>query len=71
MPLFKATVKNTRINNGIHLEKGMSVEFESSHVSPLSNGWGKVIEAFQIKYGIDIKKAGATSDAWIEIIKVN
>jgi peptidoglycan hydrolase-like protein with peptidoglycan-binding domain len=71
MPLFRATVKSTRVTNGVRLEKGMSVDFPSSYGAPLSTNGGKeVIEAFQRKYGVDIKKAGAVSSAYIEVVKV-
>lgn len=71
MALFRATVKSTRVTNGVRLEKGMSVDFPSSYGAPLSTNGGKeVIEAFQRKYGVDIKKAGAVSSAYIEVLKV-
>ena len=72
MALFTATVKSTRLVNGIRLEKGMSVEFTSAFLAPLStNGGIEVIQAFQRKYGVDIKKAAAVSSAYIEVVKVN
>lgn len=58
MALFRATIKNNGVTNGVRLEKGMSVDFPSSYGSPLSTNGGKeVIEAFQRKYGVDIKKS--------------
>jgi hypothetical protein len=72
MALFKATVKTTKWTNNIMLEKGMSVDFPSNYSSPLSTNGGKdVVEAFMRKYGIDLNKAGAVSDSWIKIEKVN
>lgn len=71
MALFRATIKNTRITNGVRLEKGMSVDFPSSYGNPLgTNGGKEVIEAFQRKYGVDIKKGGAMSSAYIDIQKI-
>ena len=71
MALFRATIKSTRINNGVRSEKGMSVDFPSSYGSPLgTNGGHEVIDAFQRKYGVDIKKAGAVNSAYIEVVKV-
>ena len=71
MALFRATVRNTRNNNGIRLEKGMSVDFPSTFSSPIStNGGIDVIAAFESKYGVDIKKAGALSSAYIEVEKI-
>lgn len=72
MALFKATVKMTRSNNGVRLEKGMSVDFISTASNPIATNGGKdVIEAFQRQYGVDIKKAGAVSSAYIEVVKIN
>lgn len=71
MALFRATIKSTKVNNGVRLEKGMSVDFPSSYGAPLSTNGGKeVIEAFQRKYGVDIKKAGAVSSSYIEVAKI-
>jgi Family of unknown function (DUF6140) len=68
MALFRATIKNNGNINGIRLEKGMSVDFPSSYGSPLSTNGGKeVIEAFERKYGVDIKKANAVSSSYIEV----
>lgn len=72
MALFRATIKSSRVVNGVRLEKGMSVDFPSSYGSPLgTNGGKEVIEAFNRKYGIDIKKANAVSSSYIEVIKIN
>ncbi|MDP1744848.1 MAG: DUF6140 family protein [Bacteroidota bacterium] len=71
MTLFRATVKTTKVANGIRLEKGMSVDFPSAYGAPMgTNGGKEVIEAFQRKYGVDIKKACAVSSAYIEVVKV-
>lgn len=72
MALFRATIKSTRVVNGVRLEKGMSVDFPSSYGSPLgTNGGKEVIEAFLRKYGIDIKKANAVSSSYIEVVKIS
>lgn len=71
MALFKATVKNARHNNGVRVEKGMSVEFTSKYTTPLStNGGQEVIDAFMRVHGVDIKKAGAVNSAYIEVTKI-
>ncbi|RYZ22246.1 MAG: hypothetical protein EOO10_21830 [Chitinophagaceae bacterium] len=71
MALFKATVKTSRSVNGVRLEKGMSVDFPSSYGSPMgTNGGKEVIDAFMRKYGVDIKKAGALSSSYIEVVKI-
>ena len=71
MALFKATIKSTRVNNGVRLEKGMTVDFPSSYGAPLSTNGGKeVIDAFMRVYGVDIKKACSVNSSFIEVKKV-
>ncbi len=72
MALFKATVKMNKICNGERLEKGMSVEFASPNSSPMSSNGGKeVAEAFMRKYGLDVKKAGALTSTYLEVLRIN
>lgn len=72
MALFRATIKATRITNGVRLEKGMSVDFPSSYGSPLgTNGGHEVIDAFMRKYGVDLKKANAINSSFIEVVKIS
>ncbi|MDY0089977.1 MAG: DUF6140 family protein [Flavobacteriaceae bacterium] len=71
MALFRITVKSTRVANGIRIEKGMSVEVVSSSANPVSsNGGHQVIEAFERKYGIDIKRAGALNGSLLQVEKL-
>lgn len=72
MALFKAIVNRTATINGIHIEKGMSVEIASKYTSnPISiNGGHEVIDAFMRKYGIDIRKANMVNSSCIEVIKI-
>ena len=71
MALYRATIKTTKITNGVRLEKGMSVDFPSAYGSPLgTNGGHEVVDAFMRKYGVDIRKANAVSSAYIEIEKI-
>ncbi len=72
MPLYRATVKHSRLTNGVRLEKGMSVEIVSNHFSNplLANGGTEVINAFMRIYGVDIKKANAVSSAYIDVVKI-
>ena len=53
------------------LEKGMSVEVVSTYGNPVStNGGHEVIDAFERKYGIDLKKANAVSSVHLEVEKM-
>lgn len=72
MPLFKVTVKTTKISNGVRVEKGMSVEVVTNSMSnPVStNGGQNVADAFYRIYGVDIKKAGALNMVYLDVVRV-
>ena len=72
MPLFKITVKQSKNSNGVRIEKGMSVEVVTQSMSnPVSTNGGQVVaDAFMRLYGIDIKKAGALSMVYLDVVKV-
>ena len=66
--LYRVTVKNSKICNGIRLERGMSVEVVTNSMSnPVTtNGGQPVADAFMRIYGIDIRKAGALNMVWLD-----
>ena len=72
MPLFRVTVKTPTNTNGIRLERGMSVDVVSNSMSnPVTtNGAQSVADAFMRIYGIDIKKAGALSTVYLDVVRV-
>lgn len=72
MPLFKITVKQSKNSNGVRIEKGMSVEVVTQSMSnPVSTNGGQVVaDAFMRLYGVDIKKAGALSMVYLDVVKV-
>ena len=72
MALFRITVKNPKNCNGIRIEKGMSVDVVTNSMSNpvLTNGGQVVIDAFNRIYGIDIKKAGALSTVYLEVMRI-
>ena len=84
MPLFRITVKQSKVSNGVRLEKGMSVDVVSrlekgmsvdvvsnSFSNPVStNGGQPVVDAFNRIYGIDIKKAGALSMVYLDVQRI-
>ncbi|MBQ8602491.1 MAG: hypothetical protein IJ413_08105 [Bacteroides sp.] len=72
MPLFRITVKQSKNSNGVRIEKGMSVEVVTQSMSnPVSTNGGQVVaDAFMRLYGIDIKKAGALSMVYLDVVKV-
>ena len=71
MALFLIIVKQNKYSNGIHLEKGMSVEVSSLYSNPLTtNGGLEVQDAFIRKYGLDLKKNGGNSSVWLDVKKI-
>ncbi len=70
--LYRITVKNSKLTNGIRVEKGMSVDVVSNSMSNpvVTNGGQTVVDAFMRIYGIDIKKAGALSMAYLNVERV-
>ena len=74
MALLKVTLKNSGNVNGIHLEKGMSVEHitkpGSKTISTLQ-GWEDIRNAFLRKYNIDLKKANRLSNQYFDIVVLN
>lgn len=73
MPRFKITTKQRKMSNGIIIEPGMSVEvITSSFSNPVStNGGQAVADAFMRIYGVDIKKAGVLSTAYLDVQQLN
>ena len=70
--LYRVTVKNSKNSNGIRLERGMSVDVVTNSMSnPVTtNGGQPVVDAFMRIYGIDIRKAGALSMAWLDVERI-
>ena len=72
MAVFRVTVKTAKNSNGVRIEKGMTVDVvTNSMMNPVITDGGKsVIEAFNRIYGIDIKKAGVLSTAYLDVQKI-
>ena len=70
--LYRITVKNSKLTSGIRVEKGMSVDVVTNSMSnPVTtNGGQAVVDAFMRIYGVDIKKAGALSMAWLDVERI-
>ena len=70
--LYRTTVKSPKNTNGVRIERGMSVDVVTNSLSdPVStNGGQAVADAFMRIYGIDIKKAGALSRAWLDVERI-
>ena len=70
--LYRITVKSPKNTNGVRIERGMSVDVvTNSFGDPVStNGGQAVADAFMRIYGIDIRKAGALSRAWLDVVRI-
>ena len=72
MPLFRVTVKQMKLTSGIRIEPGMSVDVVTNSMSnPLTtNGGQVVVDAFMRVYGIDLKRIGALSMVYLDVVRV-
>ena len=70
--LYRITVKNSKLSNGIRVEKGMSVDVVTNSMSNpvVTNSGQAVVDAFMRIYGIDIRKAGALSMAYLDVMRI-
>lgn len=71
--IYRITVKSPKNTNGVRIERGMSVDVVTNSLSdPVSTNGGQVVaDAFMRIYGIDIKKAGALSRAWLDVERIS
>lgn len=72
MPLYRVSVKQMKVSNGIRIEKGMSVDVVTNSISnPVSTNGGQVVnEAFMRIYGIDLKKIGALNMIYLDVQRI-
>ena len=72
MPLFRVTVKQMKLTGGIRIEPGMTVDIVSNSMSnPLTTNGGQLVaDAFMRVYGIDLKRIGALSMVYLDVVRV-
>ncbi len=72
MPIFRVTVKQMKLSGGMRIERGMSVDVVTNSMSnPLTtNGGQAVVDAFMRVYGVDMKKLGALSTVYLDVVRV-
>ena len=72
MPLFRVTVKQSKLTSGIRIERGMSVDVVTNSMSnPLTtNGGQAVADAFMRVYGIDMKRLNALSTVYLDVERI-
>lgn len=73
MPLYRVTVKQPKVSNGLRIERGMSVEVVTNSISnPVSTDSGQsVADAFMRVYGIDMKKIGALNMIYLDVQRIS
>lgn len=72
MPLFRVIVKQSKLSSGIRIERGMSVDVVTNSMSnPLTtNGGQAVADAFMRIYGVDMKRLGALSTVYLDVVRI-
>lgn len=72
MPLFRVTVKQSKLSSGIRIERGMSVDVVTNSMSnPLTtNGGQAVADAFMRIYGVDMKRLNALSTVYLDVVRI-
>ena len=72
MPIFRVTVKQMKLSGGVRIERGMSVDVvTNSRSNPLpTNGGQQVADAFMRVYGVDMKKLGALSTVYLDVVRI-
>ena len=70
--LYRIPAKQSKLTSGSREEKGMLVDVVSNSMSNpvVTNGGQTVVDAFMRIYGIDIKKAGALSMAYLDVERI-
>ena len=73
MPLYRVTVKQPKVSNGVRIEREMSVEVATNSISnPVSTDSGQsVADAFMRVYGIDMKKIGALNMVYLDVQRIS
>ena len=72
MPLFRVTVKQSKVSNGQRIERGMQVDVVTNSMSnPISvNGGQAIADAFMRIYGVDMKRLGVLSTVYLDVVRV-
>ena len=70
--VYRVTVKSGKLTSGIRVERGMSVDVVTNNITnPVTtNGGQAVADAFMRIYGIDIRRAGALSMAYLDVQRI-
>lgn len=72
MPLYRVTVKQLKVANGLRIEKGMTADVVTNSISNpvVTNGGQLVNDAFMRLYGVDLKKLGALNMVYLDVKQI-
>lgn len=72
MPLYRVTVKQMKVSNGIRIEPGMSADVVTNSISnPVSTNGGQAVnDAFMRLYGVDLKRLGALNMIYLDVQRI-
>ena len=70
--VYRVTVKSSKLTSGIRVERGMSVDVVTNNITnPVTTTGGQAVaDAFMRIYGIDIRRAGALSMAYLDVQRI-
>ena len=72
MPLYRVTVKQMKVANGLRIEMGMTADVVTNSISNpvVTNGGQLVNDAFMRLYGVDLKKLGALNMVYLDVKQI-
>ena len=72
MPLYRVTVKQMKVANGLRIEKGMTADVMTNSISNpvVTNGGQLVNDALMRLYGVDLKKLGALNMVYLDVKQI-
>lgn len=66
MPIYRITVRTTKVTNGQRIDKGLYVDIQTNGFgNPINCEKERVATAFLMQRGVDIKKLGALNCAYL------
>lgn len=71
MPIFRITAIASKISDGQRLDKGLYVDIQTyGFGNPIYNEREKVANAFLYQRGVDLKRLGALSGAYLNAKRI-
>lgn len=72
MPVYRVSVKQMKLSNGVRIERGMSADVITNNIGNpvVTNGGREVNNAFQRLYGVDLKQLGALNMIYLDVERI-